>query len=441
LLFAGDFDFAQMAGVTFVGGAAGEPARRAFGKVVSDISGYYSSLLGQSYGDTPVFLTFESVSRDRRPGVPDWQFVTWPTIAMAGKVQFDSVLSGQEVPLPLWTTLSHEMAHYYFGTTMKPTGPLRWFGLESLAEFLSLKAVYHLRGDVAGTARLVDLAGSMGAAAFPTLDRISDESQISGTYRYQFAPVFLHSLEKRVGEVRMMAFLKELLATPATQRFDFELLVRAATRAGIEPSQLTSGTSTTGLRADAFAEAAAMLPRAAADPSYDAALYTMASALINSDTAEATRRLVRDALVTATRSDSTNLGALYQLGKLAAVSGRFLEEGATALQYYVRKPAAATLPSHANAYWRLGMIEELRGNLPAARTAYVAAVTGDPSISAARDALTRLKPPQTINQPRIQTVPEKAITRPGAGGSAPVERLPQGSLFVIERRESVDKPR
>ena len=41
--------------------------------------------------------------------------------------------------------------------------------------------------------------------------------------------------------------------------------------------------------------------------------------------------------------------------------------------------------------WRLGNIAEKRGDTPAARTAYAAALKEDPNFTQARDALAKLK--------------------------------------------------
>lgn len=84
--------------------------------------------------------------------------------------------------------------------------------------------------------------------------------------------------------------------------------------------------------------------------------------------------------------------SLYQVGKLAAVSGQFLDRGAASLRRCLAlAPPTPTTPGHAAAQWRLGMILEKKGDPAAARAAYEAAVKLDPTFAPAADALKKLK--------------------------------------------------
>ncbi|MBI5768318.1 MAG: tetratricopeptide repeat protein [Verrucomicrobia bacterium] len=83
--------------------------------------------------------------------------------------------------------------------------------------------------------------------------------------------------------------------------------------------------------------------------------------------------------------------ALYQVGKLAAVSGQHLDRGADSLRKCVATtPPSPNLPSHANAQWRLGQILEHQKNSAAAKAAYESSLQFDPTFAPARDALSRL---------------------------------------------------
>lgn len=85
--------------------------------------------------------------------------------------------------------------------------------------------------------------------------------------------------------------------------------------------------------------------------------------------------------------------ALYQLGRVAAMSGEQLDRGEAALRKYltIAPPPAPTVPSLSNAHFRLGNIAEKRGNKSAARSEYETALTLDPRNGAARRALDALK--------------------------------------------------
>jgi len=71
--------------------------------------------------------------------------------------------------------------------------------------------------------------------------------------------------------------------------------------------------------------------------------------------------------------------AAYQFGRAAAMSGQRLDEGAAALnEYLAHTPDEDQAPLWA-AHWRLGVIFEKKGNLPAARTEYAAALRLNPT--------------------------------------------------------------
>lgn len=79
--------------------------------------------------------------------------------------------------------------------------------------------------------------------------------------------------------------------------------------------------------------------------------------------------------------------ALYQLGRNAALSGERLAQGEAALRRYLRHRPLRTQPSHAWAHYRLGMIQKRQGDLASARYSLRRAVSLDPGLDGAREAL------------------------------------------------------
>ena len=85
--------------------------------------------------------------------------------------------------------------------------------------------------------------------------------------------------------------------------------------------------------------------------------------------------------------------SLYQVGRLAAVTGQYLDRGLTSLRRCLELPVPnpANTPGHAAAHWRIGVILEKKKDLPGARAAYEAAVKLDPAFTPAADSLKKLK--------------------------------------------------
>ncbi|MCH7875558.1 MAG: tetratricopeptide repeat protein [Gemmatimonadetes bacterium] len=119
----------------------------------------------------------------------------------------------------------------------------------------------------------------------------------------------------------------------------------------------------------------------------------LASAAVNLDTTQAGYLAVLETLTGILEADPDNLGAHYQIGKIGALAGRHLEVAEAALKRYLEQEAPAGAPSHAAAYWRLGMIYEHQGKTVDARAAYEAALRLAPEFEAAKTALEKLGKP------------------------------------------------
>ncbi len=82
--------------------------------------------------------------------------------------------------------------------------------------------------------------------------------------------------------------------------------------------------------------------------------------------------------------------ALYQVGKLAAVSGQSLDRGLASLRHCLELTPPPNTPGHAAAHWRLGNILEKKNDPAGARAEYEAALKMDPKFTQAADSLKKL---------------------------------------------------
>lgn len=82
--------------------------------------------------------------------------------------------------------------------------------------------------------------------------------------------------------------------------------------------------------------------------------------------------------------------SLYQVGRLAAISGKHLERGLASLRHCLKLDAPKGAPPHPAVQWRLGNILEKNGDPAGARAAYKAALAIDPKFAPAADALRAL---------------------------------------------------
>lgn len=82
---------------------------------------------------------------------------------------------------------------------------------------------------------------------------------------------------------------------------------------------------------------------------------------------------------------------IYQVGKYAALSGKHLDRGKAALEKYLAFEERPYEPSHASAYWRMGMILEHQQKWSQARQAYRQSVALDPRLEEPARLLTQLE--------------------------------------------------
>ena len=85
-----------------------------------------------------------------------------------------------------------------------------------------------------------------------------------------------------------------------------------------------------------------------------------------------------------------NYDALYQFGKLTALTGERIDRGMEALKQCLTLPPPPGSPRHEAAHWRLGNLWEKKGDKKAARAAYEAALALNPNFPQAVDALKKL---------------------------------------------------
>lgn len=94
---------------------------------------------------------------------------------------------------------------------------------------------------------------------------------------------------------------------------------------------------------------------------------------------------------TALQLDPADYAALFQTGRLAAITGEKLDRGLATLRQCLAQTPPEGQPGHAAAHWRIGNILEKKGDQPGARAAYEAALKVDPKFPQAIESLQKLK--------------------------------------------------
>ena len=89
------------------------------------------------------------------------------------------------------------------------------------------------------------------------------------------------------------------------------------------------------------------------------------------------------------KSKPNDAAALYAYGRTASVAGQNLDRGELALKAYIAAPIP-TGPPVAHAHYRLGLIQQMKGEKEMAKREYQAALRLDPNLQEAKKALAAL---------------------------------------------------
>jgi tetratricopeptide (TPR) repeat protein len=84
-------------------------------------------------------------------------------------------------------------------------------------------------------------------------------------------------------------------------------------------------------------------------------------------------------------------GIIYQAGRTAILSGKSTREAIEHMRRYLTHPADKNQPSHASAYWRMGMAYEQLRDLDSAYVCYETSLKLEPDHKEARESLKDLK--------------------------------------------------
>ncbi|HUG10496.1 MAG TPA: tetratricopeptide repeat protein [Opitutaceae bacterium] len=122
-------------------------------------------------------------------------------------------------------------------------------------------------------------------------------------------------------------------------------------------------------------------------PENSEARFALAQLMIGTGRHDEAFTMLEDIL----QANPRHFASLYQIGRVAALSGKRLDRGEAALREYIAASVQAMgLPSVAHAWHRLGNVLERKGDSTGAREAYQKALEIDPKLKEAADALAKL---------------------------------------------------
>ena len=211
-IYAGDFPVVSSQGTFFLNAGLDEAHLRSFTRATSDIKHFYESRLKIPFTDTITYV-------QATPTAPDhaWAFVAFPSIVNVGfgKYALNSYADPQGNSW-LISTMSHELGHFYFGTS-------RYFNTdfspvlgEGLAEFLSLNVSQTLLPDSIYKKRIAQKVKAVRDFKPLPFTRIQTGKDFHNRelYVYYFAPFVYMAIQKEIGEKATWEWMQQLLKMP-----------------------------------------------------------------------------------------------------------------------------------------------------------------------------------------------------------------------------------
>ncbi len=185
-----------------------------------EINSYFESLTNIKM---PAKFTFAHLPSDNT----SWgAFLTYPTIV---DVKKDLRKYGLEV------NLSHEIAHYLFGSVYKPESKLYWFYLESFAQYFSFKYLLEKNPKL-----LKGRLAYLNEKNFVRLDKVTGYAQLNSTYRYNIGAFQLLAIEEKIGEAQMMRYIQEVFSNLDGKADGYAVLIQSLHKIGVEKSVIQS---------------------------------------------------------------------------------------------------------------------------------------------------------------------------------------------------------
>ena len=230
-IFCGDYKAVERKGIWLLN-ADMKPADE---KKLFDIAGryqaYYEKQFNTAFKGSLSFVQTTPVAEPK-----DWAFSFYssPTTFNVGvgkyglQSLFDSTSSGKNKQV-----MAHELAHYYFGTLVKPGDEFGHVIEEGFAEYLSYKLTQSLEGEETYKALLSNKLKTLNYLhnhkPFAQVKTANDFGNRE-YYLYYYAPVIFMAIEQEIGKPAMWKWLNAMVASH-NDHADYQFLLQTFTGA------------------------------------------------------------------------------------------------------------------------------------------------------------------------------------------------------------------
>ncbi|AMR33171.1 hypothetical protein A0256_17980 [Mucilaginibacter sp. PAMC 26640] len=224
-MFCGDYKAVERKGVWLLNAKMAKDDEQKLFNIAGRYQAYYEKQFKTPYKGNLSFIQTTPVAEPK-----DWAFSFYssPTTfnVGAGKYGLQNLFSDADSARHK-QVMAHELAHYYFGTVVKPADEFGHVIGEGFAEYLSYKLTQDLEGEQVYQALLSNKIKSLKYLRnYKPFAQVKTENDYGNReyYLYYYAPVLFMAIEKEIGRPAMWQWLNGMIASRSDHaNYDFLL--------------------------------------------------------------------------------------------------------------------------------------------------------------------------------------------------------------------------
>lgn len=210
-MFLGDYRAECIEGDNFLNPDADMQQLSELDKSLHAYQSFLANNLTIPYKGKTTYIQTTPVSKNN-----SWLFASYPTIVKVGWGDGMKSFANKEKGVSFLQYMSHELAHYYFGTVRDFNSEIGDMISEGFAEYLSLQITQRFFGDSLYMEKLQAKVRSMRSLNPIPVARIRSKADYVNRelYVYYYAPLLFTAIAKEIGEAKMWEWMKSLLLSP-----------------------------------------------------------------------------------------------------------------------------------------------------------------------------------------------------------------------------------
>jgi len=232
-IYCGTFQTAEQNGVWLLNSGMKKEEEQKFFRTATAYEGYYAKQMGIPFKGTLSFVQTDPVADPKRWG---FAFFSAPTTFNVGVGQYGlQSLFKTDNSATTKETMAHELAHYYFGTLVKPGSEFGHVIEEGLAEYMALRLIKSQGKDAFQLLLKGRVRSLKDFHDYKPFNQVKTENDYWNReyYLYNYTPTLFTAIEREIGEKAMWQWLR-IMALSKNDHSDYSFMANALKKTSID---------------------------------------------------------------------------------------------------------------------------------------------------------------------------------------------------------------